>query len=63
MPDAETSQPMSRGKQGKLVCCDCGNQATVKVDQYGMPADNPRCRDCYELHCSRVFREAAHARM
>ena len=58
MEDEEKSQPMSSGE-----CVDCGNRATVTVDPYGMPSEDVRCRDCYELQCSRVYREAAHARM
>ena len=58
MEDEEKSPPMSRGE-----CVDCGSRATVTVDPYGMPSEDIRCRDCYELLCSRVYREAAHARM
>lgn len=58
MASEEPSQPAPRGE-----CVDCGNRATVTVDPYGMPSEDSRCRDCYELLCSRTYREATHARM
>jgi|688.fasta_scaffold64707_5 hypothetical protein len=63
MPGEEKSQPASSGEKPTRQCVDCGSRATVNVDQYGMPSQDYRCRDCFELHCSRVYREAAHARM
>ena len=63
MPAAGKSQPTPRGKETLPPCVDCGTRATVTVDPYGMPTEDVRCRDCYELHCSRVYREAARARM
>ena len=60
MEEDEKNQPTSLGSTD---CVDCGNRATVTVDPYGMPSEDIRCRDCYELQCSRVYREAAHARM
>jgi ribosomal protein S27E len=58
MSSDETSLPESPGE-----CVDCGKKATVNVDPYGMPSEDVRCRDCYELLCSRTYREATHARM
>ena len=58
MQSEETNQPESPGE-----CVDCGNRATVTVDPYGMTTEDVRCRDCYEIHCSRKYREATHARM
>jgi hypothetical protein len=58
MKTVENVQPVSRGEP----CVDCGRTATVTVDQYGMPSQDKRCRDCYESHCSRVYREASSAR-
>lgn len=57
MPVEETGPVQSRGE-----CVDCGAKATVTVDPYGVTTEDCRCRDCYELHCSRVYREAALAR-
>jgi hypothetical protein len=58
MASEETSQPGFPGE-----CVDCGKKATVTVDPYGMTTEDVRCRDCYEIHCSRVYREATSARM
>jgi hypothetical protein len=43
-------------------CVDCGRMGVTRVDQYGVLTPEWRCRDCHEVNCSRVYREATRIR-
>jgi ribosomal protein L37AE/L43A len=39
-------------------CVDCGAGGVTRVDTYGIVSLDWRCRDCHEMACRRVYREA-----
>ena len=49
---------MEPEKKKPEPCVECGAPAVTKVDVYGVVSPEWRCRDCHEMACRRVYREA-----